>query len=122
MLCDGWFDDPLLLLPYDGSGVDPNPAYRPPCDGGRSSDRIELAFPIRSKKASLPLPPVDDDPPSPSEYGEGDPVRDGFNDDDDTAPPARDFRVAWAEAGRATSGGGADGVQVVGGLAHAAAS
>lgn len=54
-----------------------------------------MAFPIRSKKASLPLPPVvEDDPSGPSVYGEGDPVRDGFRDEEDTTPPARDFRVA----------------------------
>lgn len=50
---------------------------------------------MRSKKASLPLPPVVDEGRSgPSVYGEGDPVREGFKDDDEMAPPALDFRVA----------------------------
>lgn len=82
-------------------------------------------FPMRSKKASFPLPPtVGDERPGASAYGEGEPVRDGFRDDDETAPPARDLRVAWAEAGRAISdwGGGAEADHGCGGSAQAAAS
>ena len=47
-----------------------------------------------------------------------------MKDEDEMAPPARDFRVACDDDGRAISdaGGGADGDQSVGGFAQAAAS
>ena len=42
-----------LLLSGAGEGELPKPAYRPPCDGGRSVDREALAFPREAKKSSL---------------------------------------------------------------------
>jgi hypothetical protein len=84
----GWLDDP-----EDGSGAEPNPAYLPPCDGGRSAERFALALPIRSKNASFPLPPPTGDRDGASLY-DGLPVRAGLKDDEEMAPPARDLRVA----------------------------
>lgn len=73
------------MVGYSGSGVDPNPAYRPPWEGGRSSGRDELALPIRSKNASLPLPPC------PAVTGV--PLREGLNGEEELLL-ARDLRVA----------------------------
>lgn len=103
-----------------GSGVFPKPAYRPPCDGWTFSGRSELAEPRRSKKDSLP------DPGS-CGVDEREAELDGLSEEEPIPEeaPARDFRVAWEEAGREGTphpGGGAEGDQAVGGSAHAATS
>lgn len=98
-----------------GVGVLPKPVYRPPCEGGKVSDREALAFPSRSKYISLAVL-----------WSGGLAVPDGWLEKDAgdpellrkelpvaPRPDARDLRKPCADDGRPggdrASAGGADG-------------